>query len=126
LKEVEFCACICVNVSSWSPPCREGFRDDGKDKFSSISLQWKPPHGTQEPIPARNLSTASVTPTLVITTPFPPDDSSVGYERGVAVSKAWDEAATQAAIEAANHVVKHLDQVSHGKPTDTNRAASPI
>ncbi len=94
-----------------------------KDKFSSISLQWKPPHGTQEPIPARNLSTASVTPTLVITTPFPPDDSSVGYERGVAVSKAWDEAATQAAIEAANHVVKHLDQVSHGKPTDTNRAA---
>ncbi len=65
-------------------------------------------------------------PTSVITTPFPPDDSSVGYERGVAVSKAWDEAATQAAIEAANHVVKHLDQVSHGKPTDTNRAASPI
>jgi len=83
-----------------------------KDKTSSISLQWKPPHGVQEPIPARNLSTASVTPTLVITTKFPPDDSSVGYERGVAVSKAWDEAATQAAIEVANHVVKRLDKLS--------------
>src|SRR5207247_5585006 len=94
-----------------------------KDKTASISLQWKPPHGAQEPIPVRNLSSATVTPTLVITTPFPPDDSSVGYERGVAVSKAWDEAATQAAIEVANYMVKHLDQLSNSKPTDTNRAA---
>ena len=94
-----------------------------KDKTSSISLQWKPPHGLQEPIPARNLSTASVTPTLVTTTKFPPDDSSVGYERGVAVSKAWDEATTQAAIETANHVVKRLDKLSDSKPNDTNRVA---
>src|SRR5207302_622860 len=94
-----------------------------KDKTSSISLQWKPPRGVQEPIPARNLSTASVIPTLVITTKFPPDDSSVGYERGVAVSKAWDEATTQAAIEAANHVTSKLDALSHSKPADTNRAA---
>ncbi len=94
-----------------------------KDKTASISLQWKPPHGTEEPVPARNLSPADATPTLVITTPFPPDDSSVGYERGVGVSKAWDEAATQAAIEVANHVVKHLDRSSDSKPTDTNRVA---
>ena len=94
-----------------------------KDKTSSISLQWKPPRGVQEPIPARNLSTASVIPTLVITTKFPPDDSSVGYERGVAVSKAWDEATTQAAIEVANHVVKRLDKLSNSKPNDTNRLA---
>jgi len=92
-----------------------------KDKNSSISLQWKPPHGVQEPIPARSLSTGNATPTLVITTPFPPDDSSVGYERGVAVSKAWDEATTQAAIEVANYVVKRLDKLSDSKPNDTNR-----
>lgn len=92
-----------------------------KEKLAAISLQWKPPHGVQEPIPARNLSTANVTPTLVITTPFPPDDSSVGYERGVSVSKAWDEAATQAAIEVANHVVQQLDKFSGSKPGDTNR-----
>jgi hypothetical protein len=92
-----------------------------KDKTASISLQWKPPHGVPEPIPARNLASTSVTPTFTITTPFPPDDSSVGYERGVAVSKAWDEAVTRAAIEVANHLVKHLDELSNSKPSDTNR-----
>ncbi len=94
-----------------------------KDKTASISLQWKPPHGVQEPIPARNLSTARVSPILVIRTPFPPDDGSVGYERGVGVSKAWDEATTQAAIEVANYVVKHLDRLSKSKLSDTNRIA---
>src|SRR4030095_875958 len=73
-----------------------------KDKTASISLRWKPPRGVEEPIPARCLSPTRATPTLVVTTPFPPDDSSVGYERGVSVSKAWDEAVTQAAIEVAN------------------------
>ena len=29
-----------------------------KDKSAAISLQWKPPHGTQQPIPNRNLSPA--------------------------------------------------------------------
>ena len=94
-----------------------------KDKTASICLDWKPPRGTLEPVPARCLSPAQPTPTFVITTPFPPDDSSVGYERGVAVSKAWDEAATQAAIEVANHVVKHVDRFTDSKSSDTDRAA---
>ena len=38
------------------------------------------------------------------TTPFPPDDRSVGYERGTSVSKAWDQATTDAAIEVAGYV----------------------
>jgi len=94
-----------------------------KDKRASISLQWSPPHGTLEPVPARNLTPASSSPTFVVTTPFPADDSSVGYERGVAVSKAWDEATTQAAIETANHVLKHLARLSQTKPDATNRTA---
>lgn len=94
-----------------------------KEARAAISLQWKPPHGTQQFVPARNLSPANVTPTFVVTTPFPPDDSSVGYERGVAVNKAWDEAATHAAIEAANHLVKNLDRFSRSKPPDADRAA---
>src|SRR5437867_922293 len=92
-----------------------------KEKTASISLQWKPPRGTQEPIPARNLSPSNSSPTFVVTTPFPPDDSSLGYERGMLVSKAWDEAATSAAIEVANYVVEHLDQLSHSKQDETNR-----
>src|SRR5207247_6252615 len=77
-----------------------------KEKAAAISLQWQPPHGTPQPIPARNLSPSSSTPTLVIATPFPPDDSSLGYERGMLVSKAWHEAATAAAIEVANYAAR--------------------
>ena len=92
-----------------------------KDKAASISLQWKPPHGAQQPIPARNLSPSSSTPTLVVATAFPPDDSSLGYERGVSVSKAWDEATTSAAIEVANYVANNLDRLAATKLEDTNR-----
>lgn len=102
-------------------PLRLEFNKAPKDKVASISLLWKTPHGTLDEIPARSLTTTRVAPTFVVTTPFPPDDSSVGYERGVAVSKAWDEATTQAAIEVANHVVKRLDALTGTKATSTNR-----
>ena len=35
---------------------------------------------------------------------LPADDRSVGYERGTGVSKEWDQATTEAAIEVAEHV----------------------
>src|SRR6185436_7302930 len=104
-------------------PLRLEFSRAPKDKTAFIALWWKPPHGTSQLIPTRNLSPARVTQTFVIATPFPPDDSSVGYERGVGISKAWDEATTHAAIEVANHLVKNLDRLSRSKSTDTNRAA---
>jgi mono/diheme cytochrome c family protein len=93
-----------------------------RDKKASVALLWKQPHGSEEIIEARSLSTARVAPTFVISTPFPPDDSSVGYARGTAVSRAWDEATTFAAIEVANHIVKNLDRYT-GTKTTTNRAA---
>jgi cytochrome c553 len=92
-----------------------------KDKRASISLEWKPPHGTQRVIPARNLLTSPSNPTFVVSTSFPADDSSLGYERGAGISKAWDEATTQAAIEVAGYVVSKLDTLSHSKPMDKNR-----
>jgi hypothetical protein len=104
-------------------PVRLEFFKASKDKGCSISLLWKPPHGAQDEIPARALVTDRATPSFVVTTKFPPDDSSVGYERGVAVSKAWDEATTQAAIEVANHIAKQLDRLTDSKPADTNRLA---
>ena len=103
-------------------PLRLEHFKNARDKTVSIALLWQPPHGVAQVIPARHLSPARVAPTFVLTTPFPPDDSSVGYERGVAVSKAWDDATTQAAIQVANHVVKQLDRFSNSKPSDTNRA----
>jgi hypothetical protein len=94
-----------------------------KDKKSSVALEWKPPHGPQQIIPVRNFRTQRVGTTFVINTPFMADDSSVGYERGVLVSKEWDEATTQAALEVAAYVAKHLDRLSDSKPADTNRTA---
>ena len=92
-----------------------------KDKTASIVLQWKPPHKTWETISPRNLSPVRVTETLVVDTSFPADDSSVGYPRGTAVSKAWDQATTYAAIEVANKVVEDLDTLSDSKADATNR-----
>ena len=86
-----------------------------KDKTNGISLLWKPPHGPQQIIPARNLRTQRVAPTFVINTPFPADDSSVGYERGVAVSKEWDEATTRAALEVSAYVIKNLDRLTDSR-----------
>jgi hypothetical protein len=104
-------------------PLRLEWSKAAKDKRASVALQWKPPHGAPETIPARHLSTANAPVSFVLTTPFPPDDSSVGYERGVSISKEWDEAATTAAIAAANWVEQRLDAFSRSKPRDTDRAA---
>ena len=94
-----------------------------RDKHSAISLMWKPPHGPEQVIPPQNLSTERLGTAFVLKTQFPADDSSVGYERGVAVSKEWDEATTRAALEVAAYVTKNLDRLSDSKVADTNRAA---
>ena len=84
----------------------------GKEKRSSISLLWKPPHRTVEVIPGRNLSPNAFPETFVLKTPFPPDDRSVGYERGTSISKAWDQATTDAALDVAGYVVEHLKDLA--------------
>jgi len=94
-----------------------------KSRSASVKLEWHPPHRTRQVIPARSLSPASTRSTFVMRQPFPPDDSSAGYERGSAVSKQWDEAATFAAIEAANWVAEHLDPLAGTSATDKDRLA---
>ena len=88
-----------------------------KEKSASVSLQWRPPGGAPEVIPARHLATSDTPATCVITTDFPADDRSLGYARGSAVSEAWDTATTRAAIEVANYVVDHQAELS-GVATD--------
>lgn len=86
-----------------------------KDKTASICLQWKPPHGVQETISAPHLSPQQVPTTMVVSTTFPADDRSVGYERGTGVSKAWDQATIEAAIAVAEHVEDNLAALSGTK-----------
>jgi hypothetical protein len=110
-------------IAGRSYPIRLEMNKQVRDKITVVSLQWKAPHGAQMVIPARNLSPERSPSTFVLTTPFPADDSSVGYERGMSVSQEWDEAATHAAIEVANYVVKRLDQFSRSRPADADRVA---
>jgi mono/diheme cytochrome c family protein len=79
---------------------------------ASIALLWRRPKETPEIIPQRCLLPVQVPETYVVGTPFPPDDRSIGYERGISVSKDWDDAVTDAALEAAHYVTERLTELS--------------
>ena len=106
-----------IAIDWWALP-----EKTGSPAVPAISLRWKPPHGSERPIPTRNLSGGQAAPTFVVATRFPADDSSQGYERSISVSKAWDEATTSAAFEIANHVIKRLDRLAGIRPNDPARA----
>ncbi|MBS0205752.1 MAG: DUF1592 domain-containing protein [Planctomycetes bacterium] len=91
---------------------------------ASIVLAWKPPGRSEEIIRPTYLSPVETRETLLIQTPFPPDDRSTGVERGTSVSAEWDEATTDAAIEAATYVLSHLgDLCGIVEPDRQNEAA---
>ncbi|MHA3772505.1 DUF1592 domain-containing protein [Verrucomicrobiota bacterium sgz303538] len=92
-----------------------------KDKTASIQLQWKAPHGVLETIPERLMSPRQVRQTMVVSTNFPADDRSVGYERGTGISKEWNQATTEGAIAVAEHVEENLAELSGAKPETSDR-----
>ncbi|HEV3236537.1 MAG TPA: DUF1592 domain-containing protein, partial [Gemmataceae bacterium] len=92
--------------------------DDSKENKpkpvkASIALEWKLPQRAAEVIPERCLAPKTFPEVLVLTTAFPPDDRSVGYERGTRISKAWDKATTDAAIEVAGYVASHFRDLAN-------------
>ena len=89
---------------------------------ASISLLWKPPHGDLEPVPERVLIPLDSPQVFVATTPFPPDDKSIGYERGTTLSKEWFSAATAAAGETAAYVIDHIEHLANVKRDAPDRA----
>lgn len=93
-----------------------------KEKAAHIELLWKPPHGVAQTIPTHRLNPGWVHETHLVSNPFPADDRSVGYERGTSVSKAWFDAVTSGALDAAQYVADHLDQLAKTKPDDPERA----
>jgi Protein of unknown function (DUF1592)/Protein of unknown function (DUF1588)/PA14 domain/Protein of unknown function (DUF1585)/Cytochrome C oxidase, cbb3-type, subunit III len=93
-------------------------KDKPKPAEAYIHLSWQPPLGTLEPIPARNLSPQWSPIGYICETPFPADDSSRGWERGTSVSKAWEQATTDAAITAANSVSTSLNDLAGIKDND--------
>jgi hypothetical protein len=89
---------------------------------ASVRLLWKPPHGTLEPVPERCLIPHDAPPVFVLDTPFPPDDRSIGYERGAAVTPEWFAAATAAAGATADEVLRHADRFAGTQPGAADRA----
>ena len=82
------------------------------DARAAVHLHWQPPGGVPEPIPSDHLRLGEFPQVFVASTPFPPDDRSVGYERGTRVTPDWTQALTDAAIETANAVVEDLDRLA--------------
>ena len=83
-----------------------------KEKIASLRLEWKPPHGVWEAIPNDYLMPEVVDTVTVVGARFPPDDRSLGYERGSDISREWQEATTYAAVDLVNHLITYLNIVS--------------
>jgi len=79
-----------------------------KDKTASLRLEWRPPGGAWVVIPRTHLSPKSSSPVSVISVPLPPDDGSIGYERGASVSREWTEAIAKGALQVSGMIGPHL------------------
>lgn len=95
---------------------------EAKEKRASIVLKWKQPHRVDETISERCLLPQRLPETFILQTPFPPDDRSMGYERGTSVSKDWEQATTDAAVEVAAFVNEHLNDLTGTKRDSGDRA----
>jgi hypothetical protein len=107
---------------------KQGVDDSKKNpnppaKPAFARLLWKRPNRAVEVIPARHLTPAKWPEVAVIETPFPPDDRSLGWERGNVISKEWEAATTAAAFDTAAHVLAKLNDLAATQPAAPDRAA---
>jgi hypothetical protein len=93
-----------------------------KEASASVELWWKPPYGVKEILPARYLRTDRPQEKMIVSTTFPADDRSGGYERGSTISKAWDQAVTSAAVDTAEFVDRNVDRLVGTKADAPDRA----
>ena len=73
-----------------------------------ISLSWVMPSGMEEIIPKQQLLPESFPSSFSVQSNLPPDDRSYGFERGIAIDRAWDQSITDVAIEFAEITVEDL------------------
>ncbi|OYP36839.1 DUF1592 domain-containing protein [Rhodopirellula sp. MGV] len=75
---------------------------------ASVKLEWKPPHGTWSVLDFKHLTTDDSPRTFACDVPFPPDDRSLGFERGSSVSEQWQASVMKGAIQTASEVAARL------------------
>ena len=94
---------------------------------ASIRLMWQRPGRQLEVVPARHLATARDYPEVyTVATPFPPDDKSLGWVRGTAISKQWEQAVTDSALATSQYVAAEADRLARVRPEEPHRAAEQI
>jgi cytochrome c553 len=102
-------------------PLRLEFYKSKGDKTASIAFRWKRPQRAEELLTDRHVFPVRAPEALVVKTPFPPDDRSMGYERSSSISREWDEAATKAALEVASYVALRRDTLFARLPEGPHR-----
>ena len=134
-KDTEFRASIFLIAGRVYPlrleytKAKQGVDDSDKMKTkpppvkSSMALLWKAPHRALDVVPARCLAPVNNPESYIVTTPFPPDDRSYGWERGTTISKEWDQATTEAALDTAGYVAAKINELAGTRDGVPDRAA---
>ena len=91
------------------------------EKNLTVELLWKTPNGLLQRIPQRAFLHDMRPEVTVVSTPFPPDDASLGYERGKGISPAWYTAITKAALDVAILVSNDINTLAKTNDKDKNR-----
>lgn len=98
-----------------------------RDPAVSAQVFWQLPGGdSMTVVPQSAYIEHQPDEVTIVTTPFPADDASRGYERGSSISRQWDEATTDAAIETAGWISDRIERLSKAKETDDNRKEKVI
>ena len=93
-----------------------------KDKTAALKLEWRPPGGAWAVIPPANLSPARSSHVHVVSVSLPPDDGSIGYERGASVSREWTEAVAKGALQVSAMIGPNLFGLAGTKADAPDRA----
>ena len=93
-----------------------------KDKTAGLKLEWRPPGGAWAVVPRDNLSPKPSSHVNVISVSLPPDDGSIGYERGASVSREWTEAVAKGALQVSSQVGPALFRFAGTKADAPDRA----
>jgi hypothetical protein len=94
-----------------------------KDKTASLKLEWRPPGGAWAVVPAAQLSPKFSSHVHVVSVPLPPDDGSIGYERGASVSREWTEAVAKGALQVSAMIGPNLFGLAGTKADAPDRTA---
>ena len=93
-----------------------------KEKRGAVRFEWKRPDGVWEVLAAPYVSPQSAPHVHVVSTAFPPEDLSMGFEQGTAVSRDWQQAVASAAVDTANRLVARADALAGTHANDPQRA----